>query len=364
MLSYRTLVILVSLFLQACSFAPGMYVDMENLSVDTREDAGFEGNKPVIIPITPAFISAQNKQVIQQQKEKAQADSVSHYQYKVGVGDILSIIVWDHPELTTPAGEFRSADMSGSIVKEDGKIFYPYIGDVRVINQTTDQIRKRITFLLRKYVKNPQLDVRVVSFRSKKVFVTGEVNKPGIIYIDDRPLTVLDAINKSLGATKEADLSKVVLTRNNRSQILDIQKLFLGDSKNIQLQDGDQIYLPDQSENKIFILGEVNKPSVQLMNKGRMSLAEALSLAEGMNLSSDGEQLYVIRGSLKQPEFYQLDMKRPDALLVATMFELKPKDVIYVAVKPVARWNRIMKQIVPSIQALYQTDVLIRSFNR
>ena len=69
-------------------------------------------------------------------------------------------------------------------------------------------------------------------------------------------------------------------------------------------------------------------------------------------------RIYVIRGEYDKPKIYRLDASSPDALLLATQFPLKPKDVVYVASTDIARWNRIIQQILPTIQTLWQTKVL------
>jgi polysaccharide export outer membrane protein len=311
-----------------------------------------------IVPITPRLIYDQ--QVNAQRKingtaiEKRSKDLLD-YQYKIGPYDVLSIIVWDHPELTIPAGEFRSAEAAGHLVAENGTIFYPYVGAVQVAGKTVAEVRKMLTKLISRTITRPQLDVRVAAFRSQKAYVVGEVATPGLQPITDSPLTVVEAINNAGGVTENADMLNVTLSRDGVIYDINLQAMYeMGDtSQNFILENGDILQVPDTNLQKVFVLGEVASPSSYLMHKGRMTLSEALSDAGGVDrISSNPAKVFVIRGGAKTPEIFHLDAESPEALILGDQFKLRPRDVVYVETAGVTSWNRVISQLLPTTQLL------------
>jgi polysaccharide export outer membrane protein len=289
-------------------------------------------------------------------------------QYRVGPRDILTITVWEHPELTIPAGEFRSADSAGTLVGEDGNIYFPYAGVIKAAGKTVEEIRAELTKKLSVYIEQVQLDVRVASYRSQRVYVVGEVVTPGIQVVKDIPLTVLEAINLSGGLAPEADSRNITLTRNDKTYSINLLSLYEGGdlSQNVRLESGDVLNVPDRSFNKVFVLGENNlvnaiaggtnqsqRSRSVIMNKGRMTLTEALSDGGGINQeAADAARIFVFRGGLGKPAIFHLDAKSPDALLLADRFPLQPHDVIFVDRAEGIRWNQIINQIQPTATLL------------
>ncbi|WP_276818281.1 polysaccharide export protein [Nitrosomonas europaea] len=293
-------------------------------------------------------------------------------QYRVGPRDILNITVWDHPELTIPAGEFRSAESAGNVVGEDGTFFYPYVGVMQAAGRTVEDIREELTRKLSKYIEFVQLDVRVAAYRSQRVYVVGEVATPGVQLVKDIPLTVLEAINNAGGVNQDADLRNIILTRDDKTYSINLLNLYEGGdiTQNVLLRHGDVLNVPDSSLNKVFVLGETNhfvaggatgRSRSLVMNKARMTLTEALSEAGGFNQeTSDPARIFVFRGGLGKPEIYHLNAKSPDALLLADRFPLQPRDVIYVDRAEGIRWNQIIGQIQPTINLLNAFDGALR----
>lgn len=283
------------------------------------------------------------------------ADRAPGADYTIGPGDVLNVTVFDHPELTIPAGSNRSAAEAGTLVAANGTIFYPYAGIIKVSDKTAGEVRAMLVQKLAKFVEKPQVDVRVISFRSKRVYVVGEVKTPGVIDVTDVPLTIVDAVNRAGGFTLNADLSQVLLTRDGQTWRVDVQALYEnGDvSMNVPLRPSDIINVPDRQINKIFVLGEVQKPGSIFMPKKRMSLAEALADAGYINQQTANPHfIFVMRNQTDKPEIYHLDSKSPDALLLADRFPLQPRDIIYVDAADVARWNRVITSIQPTASLL------------
>ena len=302
--------------------------------------------------------------------------NAANAEYRVGPRDILNITVWEHPELTIPAGEFRSAETAGTVVGEDGNIFYPYAGIIKAAGKTVEEIRAELTQKLSVYIEQVQLDVRVTSYRSQRVYVVGEVANPGIQTVKDIPLTVLEAINGAGGLSPEADSRNIVLTRDGKTYKVNLLTLYEGGdlSQNVPLQQGDVLNVPDRQFNKIFIFGDTSSSTTGsgsaaqpggsqstrsrslYMSKGRMTLAEALSDAGGISQDfADAARIFVFRGGLGKPKIFHLDAKSPDALLLADRFPMQPRDVVFVDRAEGIRWNQVINQIQPTVDLLNST---------
>lgn len=356
---------LLGVFVAGCaSVAPGVHISESSI-----ESRGTPAAPVQVLPITPQLLVAEAQDRARLTTTRARdplAPQVERYDYRVAPFDVLSVTVWDHPELTIPAGEFRAAEIAGNVVQADGTIFYPHVGVVEVAGKTVPEIRAVLAERLRKYVENPQLDVRVVAFRGKRVQVTGEVLQPSVLPVTDVPLRVQDAIAGARGLGPNAFPRAVTLTRDGKVHQLNLQALYdEGDvSQNWLLRDGDVVNVPSREEHKVYVLGEVRQPSSKLMPRGRMTLADAIGDSAGFDPLTSNGAVYVFRGRYETPRVYRLDASSADALLLAVQFELEPHDVVYVSTYKLTSWNRVVQQLLPTVQGLWQTvDLANRGVN-
>jgi polysaccharide export outer membrane protein len=281
--------------------------------------------------------------------------------YEIGPGDILSIVVWDHPELNLPAimtstdGSGASSVAPGYTVDTNGFIQYAYIGPIKVAGLTEMGVRDALAAKLARYERDPQVTVRIQTYRSKRVYVDGEVKTPGVEVLNDRPMTLPEAINRAGGFTSNADRSRVAVTRGDNTVVVDmpamIHKGFNPDR--VILRDGDLVRIYAQTDSKVFVVGEVERPGGVVFNNGRMTLNEAIGNAGGIaQASADASQVYVVRGrDTGKPVVFHLDASNAAAMATADSFELKPNDVVFVDTSSLVKWSRVISLILPTTQA-------------
>lgn len=354
MRNWWSVIVLLSMAVTAgCAFAPGGHIDY-----DSEEDVALD-DKVDIVPITPDLIATYRQRmngIKAQSMTPELRNSIDSYQYQVGPGDVLNIVVYDHPELTIPAGSERSAAEAGTIVHADGTLYYPYIGRVEVEGMTVNQIRDIIARRLSTYITDPQVEVSVAAYLSKRVYVSGAVGNPGMLPITNVPMTVLDAISQSGGPNATANWHDVTLNRGGEEIELSLfEMLKQGDlTQNRLLQAGDVLHVPSAENQNVAVLGQVrNAGNVQVGNE-RLTLTSALARAGGViETRAEPSGIFVIRGnpegSEKLATVYQLDITNAVALNMGTYFPLEPQDVVYVTAAPLARWNNVISLLLPSV---------------
>lgn len=207
--------------------------------------------------------------------------------YRVGAGDVLSITVYDNSDLATKVR-----------VSPAGTVVMPLLGQVKVDGLTVNTITDKITSLLADgYLVNPQVNVFVEEFRSKKAVVLGNVRSPGLIELSG-PTNFIELVSKAGGLEKDAGETATIQrqTKNGKKNVVVVDLVALieqGDlSQNVPINDGDTVFI--SKAGMCFITGEVNTPGTYACGDD-LTVLKLVALAGGFTGKASKSSLSIVR---------------------------------------------------------------------
>jgi polysaccharide export outer membrane protein len=160
--------------------------------------------------------------------------AVDPHKYLIGAEDVLHVLVWREPDLS-----------GDKVVRPDGKISLPLIGEVQATGLTPDQLGKDITAALSRFINGPEVTVSLLAVNSKKYYIDGEVNKPGE-YKLVTPTTILEALSEAGGFREFARTGKIRVLRGTSTLKFNYKEVSHGKKmeQNVLLESGDHIIVP------------------------------------------------------------------------------------------------------------------------
>jgi polysaccharide biosynthesis/export protein len=278
---------------------------------------------------------------------------------RFGIGDIVSVSVFEAAAggLYIPAeagvrpGNFIT--LPNQAVDSDGNISVPYAGVIRAKGRTPVEVQRAIVDMIKNRAIDPQVVVALVDQRTSLISVLGEVNTPARFPANANGERILDAITRAGGPKGQGFDTWVMLEREGRRETVPFGALVYEPSNNIYARPNDTIYV--YREPQTFVaFGAVSGATLggQLQygfDAWRLSLAEAVAKAGGLNQAlADPASIFLYRGETRQiaeqlgvdvsrfegpiiPVVYNVNFRDPATYFLATKFEMRNKDVLYVS---------------------------------
>lgn len=284
--------------------------------------------------------------------------------YRLTAGDILSIQLWAYPEITPPIQDISNIKAAGYPIDPNGNVYLPLLGQVKVAGKTLAETNQYLRSQFSRYLKHPDVVVRVLSYEGRRYFVNGQVMRSGQYTLNDQPISVYTALGQAGGVnTETGDNTNIQLIRQGQTYHLnavELEKQGLS-LHNLLIQPNDTIFVNAKQNQKLYVMGESNKSQALTLRDQGMTLSDVLGESEGVNpYSASAARIFVMRTDLstKTSTIYHVNLSSLGNLALANQFQMQKNDIVYIDATGLTRWQRIMNQIVPFSSALYTFDQL------
>lgn len=353
----------LSLGMSGCAITSGLQTyDLPAEGV-FQTDAGTQVN---VIKLTQHNLFALQTAQVNPQKF-AHLFNTQHKNYSLSPGDILSIYLWAYPEITPPTNTINNdlaAQSNGYQIDSNGYIQFPVIGRYKAAGKSLAQVNQELRNQLGRFLKTPDVVVRVLSYQGKRFSVQGNVVKGGQFYLSDQPVSVYTALGMAGGVNSQfGDNASLTLVRNGQTYVLNSVELEKSGYSlhNLLIQPNDTLYVNSRENQKVYVMGESGKNQSLPMREQGMSLSDVLGESLGLNpLSASRSKIYVVRSNSNHniTEIYQVDLTSIADFGLANQFKMQRNDIVYIDASGLARWQRVVNQIIPFSNALYSLDRL------
>jgi len=258
--------------------------------------------------------------------------------YVLGPGDVVTVTVWGHPELS-----------GKRVIGPDGDIQLPFVGSFPVAGLNADDASSKLTSALREDYLNTAASVTVDKYSSNQVIVLGHVQHPGVLTFAGDP-TLLEALAKAGASGGKDDLGGMptrcaIVRGKDRMMWVDLRSLSKGSdlSLNIPLQRNDLVFVPDSDAELVYVMGQVKNPGPYPLT-ANMSFLEALARAGGPNDNAQQGKIVLARPSKNTEQIIDLENFVQTA---GNNTQLEPGDIVYVPKSGLAQLGYVLQQINP-----------------
>lgn len=280
--------------------------------------------------------------------EELSDELLKEYSDAINDGDVLQIALY-HPTRHDLTEAIQKIGQSIGFRVSEGRLRLPDLPPIHVKGLTLEQAQLEIQALYRQQIKDVDVFVRYKERLSKKVELAGLVSVPSIP-VDGR-LRLFEVLSIAK-VPANANFFKSYLVRDNLLLPVDLYKLLKkGDmSQNVVMKGGDKVYIAEASAATVMVLGEVGKVRMIDVPNGSITLKEAIAGAGGILPSGDKSFIQVVRGNILNPKIYTLHWEHMIRLPSRSLL-LMPGDIVYVAARPLAEWNRFVNDLLPTLVA-------------
>lgn len=267
-------------------------------------------------------------------------------------GDKVTVTVWDTEDYSLLAGAGqRVAQLQEVEVGADGRIFLPFIGDMRVAGMSQSTMRDRIEEQYAATIPSAQVQVQVEPGRANTANLVAGVGAPGVYPLMDRDVSLLSLVAMGGGVAPQLTNPQVRLFRGNSVYGIALSRLYDDPALDTTVRGGDRIIV--EEETRTFLsLGAAGTEALHVFPKEHLSALEALSVIGGVaDERANPKGILVLReydahavgkGPEKERVVFTLDLTTADGLFSAGKFEIMPDDLVYATESPVTATRTIL----------------------